>query len=79
MSSSTFLPTIIMRSASSSMTTTMYGSGVRFGIFDWSSVGSLAAICNMTGSSMGLPESLASFTCLLKPEMLRTPRAAMSW
>ena len=41
--SSTFLPTIIIRSASSSMTTTMYGSGTRSWIWLWSIVGSLAA------------------------------------
>ena len=42
-------------------------------------LGSLAARSSITGSRIGLPTSLASFTRRLKPAMLRTPSAAMSW
>ena len=77
--SSTFLPTIIIMSASSSMMTTMKGSGVRSGICDWSIVGSFAARCSSTGSLIGFFSSIASRTLRLKPAMLRTPSAAISW
>ena len=79
MSSSTFLPTIIMRSANSSTNTTTYGSAVRSGICIWSMLGSLAARIIITGSRIGLPATSASFTRRLKPAMLRTPSAAISW
>ena len=45
----------------------------------WSMVGSFAAAAVMTGSRIGLPASVASFTLRLKPAMLRTPSAAISW
>ena len=41
-------------------------------------VGSLLALSVITGSRMGLPSSIASFTRRLKPAMLRTPSAAIS-
>ena len=60
MSSSTFLPTIIIMSASSSMMTTMNGIGCSSGAV------SLEAHPGMNvGSSSGLPLSIASLTLLL--------------
>ena len=77
-SSSTFLPTIIIMSASSSMITTMYGSGVRSGISRWSMRRIVGRAAVITGSRIGLPASMASFTLRLKPAMLRTPSADIS-
>ena len=77
--SSTFLPTIIIMSASSSMMTTMNGSGSRSGICDWSMLGSLAARWSSTGFLIGFLSAMASRTLRLKPAMLRTPSAAINW
>ena len=38
-----------------------------------------AIFCSWIGSLIGLPASAASFTLRLKPPMLRTPSADMSW
>ena len=73
MSSSTFLPTIIIMSANSSMKMTMKGIG--------SSVGGASCSSGFgrnSGSSIGWPASCASFTFLLKPARLRTPTALIN-
>ena len=72
-SSSTFLPTIIIMSANSSMITTMYGSGSS----GWATSSEPSSGLN-SGSSSGWPLSLASRTFLLKPARLRTPTALIS-
>ncbi len=63
-SSSTFLPTIIIMSASSSMITTINGSGVSVGC----SMGFSSSISSggvKVGSLMGLPAAIASLTLRL--------------
>ena len=49
------------------------------GVMMRSMVGSLAARCSSTGSLIGFFSSMASRTLRLKPAMLRTPSAAISW
>jgi len=73
MSSSTFLPTIIIMSANSSMKMTMNGS-----VSSWRGASSSAALGLNSGSIIGCPASCASFTFLLKPARLRTPTALIS-
>ncbi len=72
-SSSTFLPTIIIMSANSSMKMTMNGSGSSGRGASPSSGFGLNS-----GSINGWPASCASLTFLLKPARLRTPTALIS-
>ena len=79
MSSSTFLPTIIMRSASSSTIDDDVGQRgqVRdLALVDRRIVGGAQHHHRIADRLAGI---VASFTRRLKPVMLRTPSAAISW
>ena len=71
--SSTFLPTIIIMSANSSITTTMNGNGCNTAI----SPGTSARSGVQNGSANPSPVASASSTLRLKPAMLRTFKAAI--
>ncbi|MCY1453729.1 hypothetical protein D9M71_707410 [compost metagenome] len=71
-SSSTFLPTIIIMSANSSTTTTMVGSFCSSGASSWM----LSRL--YSGSLNGSPASWASLTLALKPDRFRTPILAIN-
>ncbi|KAG0921601.1 hypothetical protein G6F32_015030 [Rhizopus arrhizus] len=72
-SSSTFLPTIIIMSANSSMKMTMNGS-----VSSGRGASPSSGFGLNSGSINGWPASCASFTFLLKPARLRTPTALIS-
>ena len=71
---STFLPTIIIMSANSSMTTTINGSVPSSGAASFGS----NPCGTKVGSVRGVPASWCSRILLLNPSKLRTPSAAMS-